>query len=238
MKKVREAHEARPPENAEGWKRQEDAPWREPWVTLADEEGHSRRAEVRRRATGARGRDKGDVESRAKGRATYVRCGTRDAMGPIHGPEGGQVFENGAQQDEEVTFSDGDARRPIASGPSPSAKGRTQDRVVGRRATKASPVCAKSSASIPLRGARSAKRSEVSAPPGVPRDEVTAGESRRTLRADARRGQPVHEAGRSSVARGIAVSFAPAAACRSAGTSRATLSFAGAPAPRARDGRS
>jgi hypothetical protein len=159
MKKVREAQEAGSAQDAEASEHQEDGPLREPGVTLAKEKGRWRTAEVRGRATGGRGRGKNHVETRARGRATSARGRIEDAIGPNRSPGGWLVLEDGAQQDEKVTFANGDGRGPIASRPFARAKGRMQDAGNRRRATKARLRCAKSSAVARFRPARSAKRS-------------------------------------------------------------------------------
>jgi hypothetical protein len=161
MKKVREAQEVGPLQDAVGSERYDARPLREPRVTFANEKGRSRTAEVRGRATGGSGRDKGDLESRAKGRATSAERGIEDAIGRIQRLEGRLVLEDGTQQDEKVTLSNGDVRRPIASRPFACEKGRTQD--AGSRPTsdEGPPLYAKSSAVGRFRRGCSAKRSAV-----------------------------------------------------------------------------
>jgi hypothetical protein len=165
MKKVREAREAGPAQDTGRSERQEDGPLREPGVTLAREKGRSRTAEVRGRAAGGGGRDKGDVETRPKGRATSARRGIRDAIGPIRRPEGWLVLEDGTQQDEKVTLTNGSVRAPIESRRFPFAKGRTQDTGSRPKSDESQPLYAKSSAVVRFRAARSAKRSVSGAAP-------------------------------------------------------------------------
>lgn len=159
MKKVREPQEAGPAQNAEGSERSADGPLREPWVTLSDEKSRLRTAEVRRRATGGGGRDKGDVETRARGRATSTEGGMEDAIGPIQTPEGRLVLEDGVQQAERVTLSNGEGRGQTAFRPFHRAKGRTQDAGTRPTSGESTPFCAKSSAVARFRHAHSAKMS-------------------------------------------------------------------------------
>jgi hypothetical protein len=159
MKKVRETQEAGSAPNAEGSERQEDGPLREPEVTLAKEEGRWQTAKVRRRTTGGRASDKGDVETRARERPASTRRGMQDAIDPIRRPEGRLALEDGAQQDERVTLPNGDVRAPIASRRFACAKGRTQDAGSRPESDESPPLYAKSSAVARFPPARSAKRS-------------------------------------------------------------------------------
>lgn len=159
MKKVRETREVGPAPNAAGRECEEDVPLREPKVTFAKEEGHPRTAEVRRRATGGGGRDESDTETSARGRATSARRGIEDATGRIWRAHGRLLLEDGTRQDEKVTLTNGDVRRPIASRPFSSEKGRTQDAGSRPASDGSPPLYAKSSAVGPFRPAHSAKRS-------------------------------------------------------------------------------
>jgi hypothetical protein len=110
MKKVREAPEDGPAQEAEGSEGQEGVPLREREATLSREGIRFRAGEVGRRTTGGRGQDEGDVETRARGRATSAERTIGDAIAPIWRSEGWVMLEDGPRQDEEVT-------RPIANAP-------------------------------------------------------------------------------------------------------------------------
>jgi hypothetical protein len=166
MKKVREAQEDGPAQDAEGSERRECGPLREREVTLAKErrrlrtaEVRRRRAEVRGRTTGGRGQDKGDVETRAKGRATSAERTMHDAIGPIPRSEGRLMLEDGPQQNEKVTSPNANVRRSTGSGPFPFEEGRAQDTRSRPTVDERPPRCAKSSAVARFRPTRSAKRS-------------------------------------------------------------------------------
>jgi len=136
MKKVREARETGPARDAKGSEWREEGRLRESEVTLAKENGRSPTVEVRGRATGGRGREEDEFETRAKWRSTNVRRGMRDEIGQIWRPEGRLVLEDGAQQDEKVTLSNGKGRGPTASRPFSCEKGRTRIAASRPRATK------------------------------------------------------------------------------------------------------